>query len=79
MVFTGLLPGPQALLSCGLKVGPGKVRASEMHILFGLFSPKFCHMKIYGRLYLYFPSKSGNVVEGRGLEVESVHNKCPFG
>ena len=54
MVFTGLLPGPQALLSCGLKVGPGKLRASEMHILFSLFRPKFCHMKIYDRLYLYF-------------------------
>lgn len=64
MVFTGLLR-PQALLSCGLKVGPGKVRASEMHNLFSLFCSKFCHMKIYDRLYLYFPSKSENVVEGR--------------
>ena len=37
----------------------------DAHSLFSLFCLKFCRMKIYDRLYLYFPSKSGNVVEGR--------------
>ena len=55
MVFTGLLL-PQALLSCGLKVGPGfKERDFDAH------SPLVCPLSSF----FYISAQSGNVVEER--------------
>ena len=53
MVFTGLLL-PQALLSCGLKVGPGfKERDFDAH------SPLVCPLSSFAasKIYFYFRSK----------------------
>ena len=73
MVFTGLLL-PQALLSCGLKVGPGfKERDFDAH------SPLVCPLSSFAENLFLFPFKVEMLWRRGGLEEESVHNKCPFG
>ena len=75
MVFTGLLL-PQALLSCGLKVGPGfKERDFDAH------SPLVCPLSSFAaaKILFIFPLKVEMLWRIGGLEEESVHNKCPFG
>ena len=54
MVFTGLLLTPGSALMWAQSRARQGEPASEMHISpLSLFSPKFCHIKIYDRIYLY--------------------------
>ena len=49
MVFTGLLLTPgSALMWAQSRAG-----FRDAHSPLSLFSPKFCHIKIYDRIYLY--------------------------
>ena len=76
MVFTASFtapPGADALMWA-------QSRATLIRAFSSVFSVSTFRPKIYERPdFSIFRPPSENVVGGAELEVESVHNKCPFG